>query len=172
MRKFSLFIAIVSFAIVASCGGGGSSSSSEDSTADQSGTTYSGQISNSYTRTGQGRSVSQVVTCVINGSMTVTISEDGTVKADTLKTGDEVSGVCEYVDGVVTAQWKGTASNGTFSMSSSASSQNASAENSAAGTYTDTTISGAGAGSVTVTTPAGRTINYAATYTFSLTAAQ
>ncbi len=173
MCKLKFMIASLGFVIIASCGGDGSSSSSTDnSTTDQSGTTYSGQISNSYIRTSQGGIANQVVTCVINGSMTVTIDENGVAKADTVKTGDEVTGVCDYVDAVVTAHWEGTASDGTFNMSSTVSTEFASAQNTSAGTYTDTTVSGAGAGSVTVKTPAGRTIEYAATYSFTLTAVE
>lgn len=157
---------LAAFFVLSAISCGGSSSGSSDSS---TGTSYSGNIIQSFSRT-SARAEGLAALCVFTGPVNMTVYDDGTVAVTPGDAGTTMTGACQYVDEVVSMEWSGTAANGQFTMNATASGPHASLTADASGAYTDTAASGTGTGTVTVTGTSGGTATFSADYTFNLTA--
>ncbi len=161
--RMLLLVHVFILSLVTACGNDTTTSSG-----DSGGTTYTGAMTHSFQ--GTGRSDGQAASCTFSGTMTVTISSDGTVTSTTDSSTEHMSGACQYLDEVVEAQWSGSADGSSFTMTASATGAHASMTAQASGTYDANSLSGTGSGSVSVTGAGGQMTNFSATYSFSLTA--
>ncbi len=166
MRFHNIAVLLLSASIIA-CGGSGGSATDTSTTSGT--TTYTGTLTyDSFTLA--GFTANQLASCSVSGLVNMTIYEDGTISATTYDpTATSVSAACQYIDEIFAAEWSGSATDTTFTVSGSADGPNVTMNATASGTYTDTTVDGSGTASI-VGKSASSSIS--ASFTFHLDAVQ